>query len=244
MRTHKSEALSLGLHGAGLGILLLLTSRSINSPPRARDAVSVIAPLRWHTRSNAPERAGGSNRSSLPARHGSPPPKARRTFIPPVSAPQPKLPILISVIFDSPAIQIAPIGDPESRLLAGAFGDKGGNGIGDRPSGLGIGDSSSGPSGISSTARGRATTPPVLIFQVEPEFSDEARKAKYQGMVLLAIEVDTSGYPANIRVLQGLGMGLDEKAMEAVSRWRFRPGLRNGRPVVTSATVQVSFRLL
>ena len=79
---------------------------------------------------------------------------------------------------------------------------------------------------------------------MDPEFSEEARQAKYQGMVLLAIEVDASGHPANIRVLQGLGMGLDEKAIQAVSQWRFRPGLQNGKPVATPATIQVIFRLL
>jgi len=152
----------------------------------------------------------------------------------------------ITVVFDSPTIQMdaAAIGDPSSRLIAGAFGDLGGSTIGNRPGGPGIGPGGSGPPGISSTAIGRSITPPVLIFQVDPEFSEEARQAKYQGMVLLAIEVDASGHPANIRVLQGLGMGLDEKAIQAVSQWRFRPGLQNGKPVATPATIQVIFRLL
>jgi len=79
---------------------------------------------------------------------------------------------------------------------------------------------------------------------VDPEFSEEARKAKYQSTVLVAIEIDTSGHPANLRILQGLGMGLDEKAIEAVSQWPFRPGLQDGKPTVTRATVQVTFRLL
>ncbi len=152
----------------------------------------------------------------------------------------------MTVAFDSPTIQIdaSAIGDPSSQLLAGAFGDKGGNAIGNRPDGPGIGPGGSGPPGLSSIPRGRSITPPVLIFQVDPEFSEEARKAKYQGTVLLAIEIDTSGHPANLRILQGLGMGLDEKAIQAVLQWRFRPGLQNGKPTVTSATVQVTFRLL
>jgi protein TonB len=152
----------------------------------------------------------------------------------------------ITVVFDTPAIQIdtAGLGDPASNVVEGALGNKGGSGIGNRPDGAGIGYGGSGPAGFSSSAGRSRLTPPLLIFEVEPEFSEEARKAKYQGTVLLATEVDTSGRPVNVRVLQGLGMGLDEKAIEAVSRWRFRPGLRDGRAVVTSATVQVSFRLL
>jgi len=121
---------------------------------------------------------------------------------------------------------------------------RGHNGIGDVANRGGIGPSGSGPSGITSNIGRGAVTPPRLIYQVEPEFSEEARKAKYQGTVVLAIEVDTSGRPANIRVLQGLGLGLDEKAVEAVLKWRFKPALRDGKPVTTAATVQVTFRLL
>ncbi len=92
--------------------------------------------------------------------------------------------------------------------------------------------------------RGRGVTPPQLLYKVEPEFSEDARKAKYQGVVVLSIEVDASGTVRNVRVRQSLGLGLDEKAIEAVSRWRFRPGLFDGMPVVTEATVQVTFQLL
>ena len=65
--------------------------------------------------------------------------------------------------------------------------------------------------------------------KVEPEFSEEARKAKYQGVVVLSIEVDANGNVRNVRVQRGLGLGLDEKAIDAVSRWRFRPGLFDGK---------------
>jgi len=87
-------------------------------------------------------------------------------------------------------------------------------------------------------------TPPQLVYKVEPEFSDEARKAKHQGVVVLTIEVDSSGNVRNVRVRQSLGLGLDEKAMEAVSRWRFRPGILDGKPITTEAVVQVNFQLL
>ena len=246
MRAANSKALSLGLHGAALGILLFLTTRSMESPPRMRDVLPVTGLLRWRPQPAAAEHSGGSNRSSMPARRGAPPPRARRRFIPPSASAEPKLPMAVGGVLDAPAIQIdiAAAGDPASALLAGGFGNKGGNGIGNRPDGPGIGSGDSGPPDFSSSAGRGRLTPPVLIFQVEPEFSEEARKAKYQGMVLLAIEVDTSGRPGNIRVLQRLGMGLDERAIEAVSRWRFRPGMRDGRAVVSSATVQVSFRLL
>jgi TonB family protein len=85
---------------------------------------------------------------------------------------------------------------------------------------------------------------PVLILKTEPEYSEEARKAKYSGSVLLTIVVDQNGVPRDIRVVRPLGLGLDEKAIEAVRKWRFRPGTKSGRPVAVQAQVEVSFRLL
>ena len=78
----------------------------------------------------------------------------------------------------------------------------------------------------------------------EPEYSEEARKARHQGTVILAIDVDETGHATNIRVMHGLGLGLDEKAIQAVMRWKFRPALSGDRPVTAPATVEVSFRLL
>jgi TonB family protein len=85
---------------------------------------------------------------------------------------------------------------------------------------------------------------PVPVYKPEPEYSEEARKAKFQGTVMLAIVVDTDGKAKEIRVLRPLGMGLDEKAVEAVQKWRFKPGQKDGHPVPVRANVEVSFRLL
>ncbi len=86
--------------------------------------------------------------------------------------------------------------------------------------------------------------PPVLIFKKEPEYSEVARKAKYQGSVILYLEVDETGQPINIKVLRSLGLGLDEKAIEAVKQWRFNPGTENGVPVTMPTQVKVDFSLL
>ena len=87
-------------------------------------------------------------------------------------------------------------------------------------------------------------TAPVVTFKVEPEYSEEARKAKFQGTVLLYIEVNDRGLPQNPRIIRALGMGLDEKAIEAVMKWRFQPGRKDGKPVTVAAQVEVNFRLL
>jgi TonB family protein len=91
---------------------------------------------------------------------------------------------------------------------------------------------------------GGGVTAPALLYKVEPEYSEEARKAKYQGVVVLYVEVDPSGKAVNPRVVRSLGLGLDEKAIEAVRKWKFRPGYKDGKAVTVAATIEVNFRLL
>lgn len=86
-------------------------------------------------------------------------------------------------------------------------------------------------------------TVPELIYHPEPNFSDEARQSKTQGIVTLLLIVGKDGKPYDIRVGQSVGMGLDEKAIEAVQHWRFRPATLNGQPVATQIEVEVNFRL-
>lgn len=91
---------------------------------------------------------------------------------------------------------------------------------------------------------GGASEPPKLLSKVEPEYSPEARKAKYQGTVLLYATIGVDGIPRDIMVVHSLGLGLDEKAVECVSKWRFKPGTRDGKPVPGTVTHEVNFRLL
>lgn len=87
-------------------------------------------------------------------------------------------------------------------------------------------------------------TGPTLISKVEPTYTQEARAAKIEGAVVLYIEIGPEGVPQNVRVLRGLDPGLDQNAIENVSKWRFRPGMKDGNPVAVAAQVQVNFRLL
>jgi protein TonB len=135
--------------------------------------------------------------------------------------------------------------------LTGTSPGQGINGLGDgKYGGLGQGDGTGYGPGYGGGVNGGAyqiggeVSAPILISKIEPEYSEEARKAKYSGTVLLTVVVDQNGMPRDIRVVRSLGLGLDEKAIEAVQHWRFRPGLRHGKPVPVQAAVDVSFRLL
>ena len=86
-------------------------------------------------------------------------------------------------------------------------------------------------------------TPPTPLFWPDPEYSKQASSAKYQGTCLLALTVGADGLTKNVRVLSGLGMGLDEKAVEAVQKWKFEPGMKDGKPVAVELAIEVDFHL-
>jgi TonB family protein len=86
------------------------------------------------------------------------------------------------------------------------------------------------------------TVPPVLISKVDPELTPQARTAGIEGKVLLSVDIGTDGRVSHARVIEGLGYGLNDKAMEAVAQWRFNPGKKNGVPVITAVTIEVRFR--
>lgn len=200
---------------------------------------------------------GGGDRSPLPASRGRLPKIAPRQFTPPTAVifnAHPKLPmepaLLIAPDVSLPQVNVADWGDPLGKLGPKSNGPGYGGGIGDGccggvgpGQGPGYGPGDGGNAGGPRASTG-AITSPVLLFKVEPEFSEEARKARHEGVVTLYGEVDTNGRLRNVRVVSGLGLGLDEKAIAAVKQWRFRPGYRDGRPVVAAATIEVNFHLL
>jgi TonB family protein len=90
---------------------------------------------------------------------------------------------------------------------------------------------------------GGGVSAPHALYSPDPEYSDEARKAKYMGTVVLVLVVDSSGAPTNVQIVRPLGLGLDERAVNAVSSWRFRPAERDGQPVSVAINVEVNFHL-
>lgn len=247
MAPAKSQSISFALHILTIAMLLFLTSRSFFAPPPptvAKTAIPILlAPFVIPV---APERGGGSNTSSQPARRGVAPPRSTRTFVPPTVHTDPKLPMTPAIDYDVPVINVASTnyGDPLSKLGVGLYGKNGGDGIGDSPyGGRGIGPNKDGLPGLSGQIGG-PIKPAQVIHQVDPEFSEDARKAKYQGVVVLMIEVGIDGRAHNPKVVEHAGLGLDEKAIEAVSQWRFRPAQRGGQPIASTARVEVYFHLM
>jgi periplasmic protein TonB len=133
-------------------------------------------------------------------------------------------------------------------LASNGSGDNGmgsgsGGGLGSG-NGNGYGPGTGGNTGGGLYHVGGGVSAPVPLNSVEAEFSDEARRAKYQGVCLISLIVDAQGNPQNPRVLRALGMGLDEKALEAVRKYKFKPAYKQGvGPVPVMITVEVNFRL-
>ena len=84
---------------------------------------------------------------------------------------------------------------------------------------------------------------PKLVYAPDPQYSDKARQANYQGVCVISLLVDTQGRPQRVQVVRHLGMGLDKKAVEAVKEYRFEPAMRFGKPVEVAVNIEVNFRL-
>ncbi len=195
---------------------------------------------------------GGGDRDKLPASKGGLPRAAREQFTPPTVVlrnPNPKLPMEPTIVAP-PEINLpiaAQLGDPFHGVLGPLSNGRGsGGGIGDgKGTGVGPGHGSgAGPGeGTGIYNVGGSVTAPKVIYDPDPEFTEQARKVRHQGTVLLWIIVGTDGRAHNIRVARSLGMGLDEQAVAAVNNWKFDPGRLNGTPVPVQIAVAVDFRL-
>jgi periplasmic protein TonB len=208
------------------------------------------------SRTQAGGGGGGGDRDKMAASKGSPPKFAREQIAPPVVVVRnenPRLPVEPTVV-GPPQIQLPQLGAPGDLLSGilgppssgtgsgGGIGNGSGGGVGSGY-GPGVGPGSGGGIGGGVYRIGGGVTAPRPIYAPEPEYSEEARKAKFQGTVVLWMVVGPDGRPRDIRVARSLGMGLDEKALEAIRTWRFEPGRKGGQPVAVQVDVEVNFRL-
>jgi TonB family protein len=201
---------------------------------------------------------GGGDHSIIQASKGKLPKLDEKPIVPPQvqTFDKPKIPVPPAIdvqknitLPDNPALPNIGMKTSANVVLSNGTGSGGGMGTGSggglgTGSGDGYGPGSGGNTGGGVYQIGGRVSPPVALNTVEAEFSDEARRAKYQGVCLISMIVDTNGNPQNPRVVRALGMGLDEKALEAVRKYKFKPAMKDGRtPVPVMITVEVNFRL-
>jgi periplasmic protein TonB len=201
---------------------------------------------------------GGGDHSILQASKGKLPTIEKQPVVPPQvqTFDKPKIPMQAAIevqknitLPDNPTMPMIGMKTSSNVVLSNGTGGGGGMGTGSggglgSGSGNGYGPGSGGNTGGGVYQIGGRVSAPIALNTVEAEFSDEARRAKYQGVVLISLIVDANGMPQNARVVRALGMGLDEKALEAVRKYRFKPAMLDGKtPVPVPITVEVNFRL-
>jgi periplasmic protein TonB len=192
---------------------------------------------------------GGGQRGPTPVTKGQLPKFADQQITPPKAPPleEPKIKMPDPTIEVQKDLKMANnnmpnLGMPTSPLLGASMGNGNGTGIGSG-SGSGLGPGSGGNYGGGVRRIGGGVSAPVVIYQVDPEFSEEARKAKFMGVVTVNLIVDEKGMPKNVHVLRGVGMGLDEKAREAVMQYKFKPAMEGGKPVAVELNIEVNFQI-
>jgi protein TonB len=192
---------------------------------------------------------GGGQKGPAPVSKGRLPKFAETQITPPAAPPleEPKIRMPDPTIEVQTNLKMANnnmpnFGDPNSTLGGNSMGRGSGTGIGNG-NGSGLGPGSGGNYGGGVKNVGGGVSKPIPIYQVEPEFSEEARKAKFMGLPLVGLIVDKNGLPQNVHIIRGVGMGLDDKAIEAVKQWRFKPAREDGKPVAVYLNIEVNFEI-
>lgn len=270
---HYNNYRSNGLVGSGIVHIVLLglifagaaVGHEVVQQAKKREVVTLIAPspdsyVFQTSKKVVGGGGGGGDRDPLPAPKGRLPKFAPVQITPPqivLRNSKPKLAVEPTVVVP-PQVQLAenhmpnlgvqsaavmPSAPPSNGSGSGGgigSGSGGGAGIGH---GAGVGAGSGGGIGGGVFRVGGGISAPQAILTPDPEYTEEARRTKTQGTCTLMLIVDAAGRPRDIRVVHGLGFGLDAKAMEAVQRWRFDPALKDGKPVTVQISIEVEFKL-
>lgn len=255
------------VHAVGIGAILALSllPHTVRPQERPPEHVTLVAPpLESYTLPLAPRQAGGGggggDHDKIEAPKGKLPKVAEQQITPPqivVRNEKPKLTAEPTVVappqMQMSATKAPNLGDPAAPALptmAASNGVGGGGGIGSgtgggvgKGVGPGVGEGHGGGVGGGAYRVGGAVMAPRPLETPDPEYTEQARTAKLQGVCVLGLIVGPDGKTRDIRVVRSLGMGLDEKAIDAVRRWTFQPAKKDGANVPVQITVQVSFKL-
>jgi periplasmic protein TonB len=254
-----SFVVSFALNTTILALLIWAGSWTATHAPEIKQAVGLsvdVSPYIMPPSKDVSGGGGGGGSHDVnPASKGALPKFAKTQIAPPTVLPMesPKLPVTPTVVVP-PEIKLpqsGQMGDPLSKVLTtpsngtgvgGGIGSGSGGGVGSGR-GPGVGPGWGGGIGGGAYRVGGGVSAPKVLYKLDPEFSEEARKNKFQGNVVLQVVVGIDGKTHEIKVVRSLGMGLDEKAVESIREWRFEPGRKDGVPVPVVVQVEVNFHL-
>jgi protein TonB len=238
-----------------LALLLVLLFQKVNPTHISIPPIKSIyfestpppPPVAPSTSSNAIH-GGGGNVGLTPPSAGNPPMPSPEQLNPPKVPPITDPPIKIATTIDMqttlrPKLDLSKIGTINSPLAGNSLGNARGKGDGPGDGdGYGPGHNRDTGGGFPTIGVGGVSAP-VVLFAPEPQFSEEARRKKVSGNVLVYLQVDVNGRPTHVRVVRGIGLGLDEQAIDAVSHYKFKPAMENGHPVAVEMNVNVDFNI-
>jgi protein TonB len=187
---------------------------------------------------------GGGSPDKVEAIKGRIPPRVEPVVAPKVEAPpDPTIDVQNNILIPD-NMRLPNFGQSNSpNVKLGSLGNGSGMGVGPG-NGNGYGPGWGGNTGGGLYRIGGGVSAPVLLKSVDAEFSDEARRAKYQGVALVEVIIDAQGNPQNPRMVRILGMGLDENAIKAIMQFKFKPAMKDGKtPVPVKIAVEINFRI-
>jgi TonB family protein len=254
-----SFVVSFVLNTVILALIIWLGSWTASHAPEIKQVVGLSVDISPYVMPAAKDVSGGGggggSHDIKPASKGALPKFAKTQIAPPTVLPmeQPKLAVTPTVVVppQMKMPQFGPPGDPMAKVagpasngtgVGGGIGSGSGGGVGSGR-GPGVGPGWGGGIGGGAFRVGGGVSAPKVIYKIDPEFSEEARKNKWQGIVVLRVVVGIDGKIHEISVQRSLGMGLDEKAVEAARQWRFEPGQKDGKPVPVEVNMEVNFHL-
>jgi protein TonB len=254
-----TQVLSIGLHAVVIALVVLpliwRMEHTANAKTKNVDVTLLdISPYVSRLPAGAQKAGGGggaNDHTLTPVNKGKLPKFKWTQFTPPqikIQNLNPKLAMDPSLLgppdLKVPSPNMSAFGDPLASALSDSLGHGNGTGIGSGTGG-GLGPGEGGGTGGGAFRAGiNGVGVPVCLYCPIPQYSDEARKAKYQGTVVLQVTITTDGRAVNISIVKGPGLGLEEKAIEAVKGWKFKPAVGpGGKPVATIVPIEVTFRL-
>jgi len=250
-RSRTSMWTAFGLHAGALLLVLTITVHHVvlTQPLKMRHVESLVLPPPPPVLPRADRIDGGGGQHELsPATQGHLPKFAQQQMLPLKAPPMQEAKITIEpTLVMQKDLKMADntlpnLGLPSSSLRGVSLGNGLGTGLGSGH-GAGIGPGAGGNTGGGVMHIGGSVKAPIVLRSVDPEYSEEARKAKFSGNVQVYLVVDENGNPTHVRVVRGIGMGLDEKAAEAVKQYKFKPATQNGKPVEVDMYVDVGFQI-
>jgi protein TonB len=260
-RGRASSIIAISLHVVVVALILWLSIAAVKKAVSKNQLLTNIdVPQYMPIAPKGPQMGGGGGGGShdiLQAPKGRLPKFEEQPIVPPmvIKNDHPKLvadpAIMMPKDIQLPNNNLPNLGDPRTSIVGPAsngtgsgagMGSGSGGGIGSGH-GNGYGPGEGGGYGGGLYHVGGGVSAPQLIFAPDPEFSDEARRAKYQGVCVVSLIVDAQGNPQRVQVVRHLGMGLDEKAVEAVKQYRFKAATLQGKPVPVEVNIEVNFRI-